>query len=174
VLADTHLKMSVDERFPPALLDELERAELILHAGDVTTAAALESLHAYAPLIAVLGNNDDALVGVLEPVQEFSIEGVAVAMIHDSGPTAGRPKRMRHRFPTADLVVYGHSHVPDDSLGLEGQRLFNPGSPTTRRAQPYCTYGVIEIEAGLIAECRIEPLAESATRRSEPGRRGEP
>lgn len=158
VLADTHLKVPVEERFAPALLEELERAELILHAGDVTTSEVLESLHAYAPVIAVLGNNDSSLIGILEPVQEFSVDGVGVAMLHDSGAAAGRPRRVHERFPNAAIVIYGHSHVPDDSVGVSGQRLFNPGSPTKRRAQPFCTYGLLEISDGAVIEHRIEPL----------------
>ena len=158
VLADTHLKVPVQERFAPALLDELERAELIVHAGDVTTLKTLESLHAYAPVIAVLGNNDSSLIGILEPLQEFALDGIQVAVIHDSGSTKGRAERMHRRFPTATLVIYGHSHVPDDSPGIDGQRLFNPGSATTRRAQPYCSYGILVVANGALVEHRIEPL----------------
>lgn len=162
VLADTHLKVGVRERFNSVLLSELERADLIFHAGDITKLETLESLHSFAPVIAVLGNNDTTLSGILEPIQEFSVDGLAVAMLHDSGAREGRDRRMRRQFPQASLVVYGHSHIPDDSIGLDNQRLFNPGSATTRRTQPVCTYGVLEISDGELVSHRIEALDYSA------------
>jgi hypothetical protein len=158
VLADTHLKVAVQERFSSVLLRELERADLIFHAGDITKLEALESLHSFAPVIAVLGNNDTSLTGILEPVQEFSVDGLAVAIVHDSGTRQGRETRMHQQFPGASLVVYGHSHIPDDSIGRSGQRLFNPGSPTTKRSQPVRTYGILEIVNGEVTEHRIEVL----------------
>ena len=87
------------------------------------------------------------------------LEGVRVAMVHDSGPRAGRPRRMRALFPDADLVVYGHSHLPDDSGGLDGQRLFNPGSCTQRRRAPTRTYGVLDLDSGLVRRHRIVDVA---------------
>jgi hypothetical protein len=158
VLADTHLKVPVEERLPPSLMRELELADLILHAGDITTATTLRSLETFAPVLAVLGNNDVTLEGTLENTLEFAIAGVQIAMIHDSGDRARRPRRMLARFPGASVVVYGHSHVPDDSDGAPGQRLFNPGSATTRRAQPCCTYGILELSDGALTSHRIEAL----------------
>jgi hypothetical protein len=79
-------------------------------------------------------------------------------MIHDSGSRNGRAARLAARFPNADVVVYGHSHVPDDSEGLGGQRLFNPGSPTQRRAQPLRTYGVLEFADGQVRSHEIRSL----------------
>ena len=65
---------------------------------------------------------------------------------------------MRRRFPTADLVVFGHSHIPIDAAGLDGQRLFNPGSPTERRAQPVHTYGRLRIDDGELVHHEIVTL----------------
>ena len=79
-------------------------------------------------------------------------------MIHDAGSRAGRPARMRRRFPDAALVVYGHSHLPDDSEGVDGQRLFNPGSPTERRRTPRRTYGLLDLVDGRIRGHRIVPV----------------
>lgn len=78
-------------------------------------------------------------------------------MIHDSGPRAGRTARMRRRFPDADLVVFGHSHIPINLTG-DGARVFNPGSPADRRRQPHGTLGVLEIEEGRLLEARIVPV----------------
>ena len=155
VLADTHLRGGVD-LLPAPVRDRLDRADLILHAGDVVSAALLDGLATLAPTWAVLGNNDHDLVGALPDRIERDVGGVRVAMVHDSGARKGRPARMRRWFPDADLVVFGHSHDPVDEVGADGQRLFNPGSPTQRRRQPHRTMGWLVIDAGRIVEHRIE------------------
>jgi uncharacterized protein len=158
VLSDTH-----SPRFwkgcPPAVAAHLDGADLILHAGDVCTADVLDELSAYAPVQVVLGNNDGpdvAAWGAPETVQA-DIGGLAVAMIHDSGPAAGRLARMRRRFPAADLVVFGHSHIPMD-IAEGGLRIFNPGSPTDKRRQPFGTVGELEITDGQLVRARIVEL----------------
>jgi predicted phosphodiesterase len=88
---------------------------------------------------------------------EFGLAGVRVAMLHDSGPAAGRLRRMRRRFPRAGLVVFGHSHIPLDEAG-DGLRIFNPGSPTDRRRQPRGTLGVLRIRDGRLVQARIVPV----------------
>jgi uncharacterized protein len=138
---------------------ELRGADLILHAGDVCTAAVLAELAQYAPVVAVLGNNDgpDVADWGAAPISELSLDGLRVAMLHDSGPSAGRLARMRRAFPAADLVVFGHSHIPLDQSGY-GLRMFNPGSPTDRRRQPHGTLGVLRIADGRLAEATIVPV----------------
>ena len=79
---------------------------------------------------------------------EVELEGVRIGMIHDSGQREGRAARLRRRFPRADLVVFGHSHIPLDETG-DGVRILNPGSPTDRRRQPAGTF------ANLL-DCRTE------------------
>lgn len=148
VLADTHVRDAGSTRLPERAWEELRRADVILHAGDVTEPGLLAALRDVAPVHAVLGNNDDALRGALPEVVLLELEGVRVGMIHDSGPRAGREGRMRRRFPDADVVVFGHSHIPWDADGIDGQRLFNPGSATQRRSQPHRTLGVLELGAG--------------------------
>lgn len=110
------------------------------------------------PVHAVLGNNDGPEVaawgdGVPETVT-LDLDGLAVGMIHDAGNKDGRAARMRRLFPTADLVVFGHSHIPLDQAG-GSVRIFNPGSPTDRRRQPHGTIGVLHIAKGKLAEARI-------------------
>ena len=159
VLSDTH-----SPRFwkglPPAVAQHLDGADLILHAGDVCTADVLEELSGWAPLQVVLGNNDRPEVadwGAPETL-ELDLGGVAVAMIHDSGQAAGRVGRMRRRFPAADLVVFGHSHIPMD-LAEDGLRVFNPGSPTDKRRQPYGTLGLLTIDDARLVGAEIVPLS---------------
>lgn len=144
VLADTHIGDASAQRLADAVYVHLEAADLILHAGDILVAGVLEELARFAPVLAVLGNNDRTLVDVLPVTVEVQLGGVAVAVVHDSGPSGGRARRMRRRFPTSDVVVFGHSHQPVDQIGIDGQRLFNPGSPTQRRRAPTRTIGILE------------------------------
>jgi putative phosphoesterase len=104
----------------------------------------------------VQGNNDGADVRAwgAEPTLQFDLDGVAVAMLHDSGPSTGRAARMRRTFPEADVVVFGHSHIPWHTAE-DGQRLFNPGSPTDRRRQPTGTMGLLTVSAGRVRSARI-------------------
>ena len=137
---------------------ELDRADAVLHAGDVTAPELLDELEGFAPVRAVLGNNDIELGGRLPLTAELELDGVAVAMIHDTGPRSGREGRMSRRFPGAGIVVFGHSHIPEDRLGLGPQRLFNPGSPTDRRGQPRHTYGLLELAGGEVVSHRVVPV----------------
>jgi hypothetical protein len=154
-LADTHAPRRW-KSCPPAVAKELRRADLILHAGDVCTAEVLDELSGYAPVLAVLGNNDgpDVAAWGAPPELQTDIDGLQVAMIHDSGPAAGRQQRLRRRFPGAGLVVFGHSHIPLD-MSTGGQRIFNPGSPTDRRRQPRGTVGVLSIAASVLVSAEI-------------------
>ena len=158
VLSDTHAPRFW-KRCPPAVAEHVRDVDLILHAGDVCTVEVLEELAAYAPVRAVLGNNDgpDVANWCAPETWECELEGLAVAMIHDSGPKTGRPLRMRRRFPGADLVIFGHSHIPMD-LSADGLRIFNPGSPTDKRRQPYGTLGRLEISDGVLVEAQIIEL----------------
>jgi uncharacterized protein len=158
VLADTHAPRRW-KTCPPLVVAQLRRADLILHAGDVCTADVLDELSGYAPVSAVLGNNDgpDVAAWGAPPTLDFDLDGLPVAMIHDSGAATGRLGRMHRLFPRAGLVVFGHSHIPLDQAA-EGIRIFNPGSPTDRRRQQRGTVGVLRIEAGRLAEARIVPV----------------
>jgi uncharacterized protein len=157
-LSDTHAPRRW-RSCPPRVAEHLRQADLILHAGDVCTAEVLDELADYAPVRAVLGNNDgpDVAAWGAPETAEFDLDGLPVAMIHDSGPAAGRLGRMRRRFPGAGLVVFGHSHIPLDAAD-DGLRIFNPGSPTDRRRQPHGTIGLLDISAGRIQEACIIPI----------------
>jgi putative phosphoesterase len=155
VLSDTHAPRRW-KSCPPAVAARLRGADLILHAGDVCTAAVLDELAQYAPVTAVAGNNDGPDVAAWGAAETAALtaDGLRIAMIHDSGNAAGRLARMRARFPRADLVVFGHSHIPLDAAG-ENLRIFNPGSPTDRRRQPHGTLGLLHAADGALVEARI-------------------
>ena len=154
-MSDTHAPRRW-KSCPPAVAQQLRGADLILHAGDVCTAAVLDELAQYAPVTAVAGNNDGPDVEAWGAAETAALgpEGLRVAMIHDSGPATGRLPRLRARFPAADLVVFGHSHIPLDAAG-GGLRIFNPGSPTDRRRQPHGTLGVLDVADGALVEAKI-------------------
>ena len=155
VLSDTHIRRGSSRRLPDAAYAHLGRADLVLHAGDVVVSDVLDELSSFAPVRAVLGNNDAELVGLLPETVLLDVEGVRIGMVHDSGPARGRPGRMRRRFPDADVVVFGHSHIPFDCEGDAGQVLFNPGSPTERRSQPHHTLGTLDLDDGHLVARRI-------------------
>ncbi len=152
-------------RCPTTCWAALRGADVILHAGDVTSAELLAELGAVAPLHVVLGNNDHALVGALPERLTVELAGAEVAMVHDSGARAGRARRLRRWFPTADVVVFGHSHDPVDSLGEPGQLLFNPGSPTQRRRQPFPTMGWLHLADGEVVGHEIVPFRRPGPQR---------
>jgi len=158
VLSDTHAPRRW-RGCPAPVAEHLRGADLILHAGDVCTADVLAELAAFAPVRAVLGNNDgpDVAAWGAPETASFELDGLPVAMVHDAGPAAGRAARMRRRFPEARLVVFGHSHIPLDETG-DGVRIFNPGSPTDRRRQPRGTIGILRIEDGDLLSAQIVPV----------------
>jgi putative phosphoesterase len=151
IVADTHLPRG-NRALPARCVAELRGADLILHAGDLITAAVLDELEAIGPPVAaVLGNVDEPALAERLPVERIvDAAGVAVAMVHDAGPSTGRLERMRRRFPAADAVVFGHSHIPlhEERRGFQ---IFNPGSPTDRRRQPRHTMGL-----GLVSDGRLD------------------
>lgn len=166
VLADTHLRGGI-ERLSALVRDDLRHCDAILHAGDVLDHDVLDALARHAPLYAVAGNNDVALAGDLPEELIAELAGVRVALVHDAGARQGRDRRLKRRFPDAHVVVYGHSHVPDDHLGVEGQLLFNPGSATQRRRQPWPSYGELVFGAGRILDHQVIALVPGGRTRPE-------
>ena len=158
VVADTHSPRRW-KQVPPTVARVLDGVDAILHAGDVCLASTLDELSSYAPVHVVLGNNDLPEVADWGAAETLTLEldAVRIAMVHDSGPSKGRPARMRRRFPDADIVVFGHSHIPINEE-YDGQLLFNPGSPTDRRRQPVATMGELVIDGGRLASARIVPV----------------
>lgn len=157
VLADTHM-LAGGRDLPTRAWDVVRGADMVLHAGDVVDSDLLDRLGNVAPTHAVLGNNDRALTGSLPDTVELELAGVALAMVHDSGPSTGRAVRMQRRFPRALVVVFGHSHIPVDEWAPTGQLLFNPGSPMQRRRQPHHTMGELVLGDGQVLDHRIVRL----------------
>jgi len=159
VISDTHMPRH-GRRLPDACVERIAAADLLLHAGDFSTLDVLRELEAIGPpVVGVHGNVDSADLRRLLPEERVvEAEGASIAMVHDAGPRVGRLERMRRRFADrADVVVFGHSHLPLHERAPDGFQIFNPGSPTERRRAPAHTMGRITVRDGL-AQCDLIPL----------------
>ncbi len=150
VISDTHLPRG-RRRLPDACVDRIRAADLLLHAGDIATREVFAEIESIGPpLRAVHGNVDSAeLREHLPEALTVDAEGARIAMVHDAGPSQGRLQRMRRRFPDADALVFGHSHIPLHEQ-TDGFQIFNPGSPTERRRQARHTMGVANASGGRV------------------------
>jgi uncharacterized protein len=148
VLADTHTR-GFTRTLPMGAWPYIETADHILHAGDVVDPPLLDELKAFAPVTAVMGNVDSHDIRDWGATDQAEVElgGVRIGMVHDSGLTKGRRARMRKLFPDARVIVFGHSHMPENE-DLDGLLLFNPGSPTWKRKAPFPSMGILWIENG--------------------------
>ena len=149
LLADTHLPKRA-RALSPDVWAAVESADLVVHAGDWVDIALLDELQARsARLLAVWGNNDgDRLRARLPEVARETVDGIRIAVVHETGPATGREARCEAAYPDTDLLVFGHSHIPWDSVTPNGLRLLNPGSPTDRRREPVCTMMTAVADAG--------------------------
>jgi putative phosphoesterase len=150
VVSDTHMPKG-KRQLPEKCVDQIQAAEAVIHAGDFSEASVLHELEALGPVVlGVVGNVDEPwLRQRLPETLEVEIGGRTVAVIHDAGPKQGRLARLRARFPEADAVAFGHSHLPlhEQEAGFQ---IFNPGSPTERRRAPQASMGLLHAEpAGL-------------------------
>ncbi len=143
IISDTHLPRGT-RRLPDGCVARLKAADLIVHAGDLSTMSVLEELRRYGDVVAVHGNVDDREVRAALP-ESTTIElpdGPRIGILHDAGPARGRHERLRKAFPHARAVIFGHSHIPLHEGREDGFQIFNPGSPTDRRRQPEFTMGL--------------------------------
>jgi putative phosphoesterase len=148
IIADTHLPRG-PRALPPACVERLQTAEVIIHAGDLTALSVLEELRAYGPVVAVYGNVDEPAVrDVLPAAAELDLEGSRIAVIHDAGRRSGRLEHLRRMFPHSHAVVFGHSHLPLHSTADDGFQIFNPGSPTDKRRARHHTMGIASVDRG--------------------------
>lgn len=160
VVADTHVPKRARD-LPAEVWDAADAADVVVHAGDWVDVALLDELEAKARrLVAVHGNNDHGpLRDRLPEVARADIEGVRLGVVHETGPATGRERRCSERFPDLDVLVFGHSHIPWDTTTSTGLRLLNPGSPTDRRRQPFCTYMTATAQDGALRDVRLHSLA---------------
>ncbi|WP_280403221.1 metallophosphoesterase family protein [Nocardia brasiliensis] len=163
IISDTHVPRRARD-LPDLIWREVAAADVVVHAGDWTEVALLDRLEARCRrLIAVYGNNDGAQLQARLPlIARAELAGLRLAVVHETGPAKGREQRCARDFPNTDLLVFGHSHIPWDSVTATGCRLLNPGSPTDRRRQPQHTYLTARIHAGRLDSVVLHPITNSS------------
>ncbi|MBT2518995.1 metallophosphoesterase [Streptomyces sp. ISL-90] len=156
ILADTHVPKRARD-LPPALWAAIEAADLVIHAGDWVDVSLLDEIEARAArLVGVVGNNDGAALRARLPeIAAEVVDGLRFAVVHETGQAAGRELRMDAAFPDTDVLVFGHSHIPWDTVTPAGMRLLNPGSPTDRRRQPTGTFMTAVADEGRIRDLNL-------------------
>lgn len=159
LLADTHVPKRA-KALPDQVWSAVDTADVVFHAGDWVTSDLLDQLEGRARrLVGVYGNNDGADLRLRLPeIARLELDGIRFAMIHETGAAAGREARCQAKFPDADVLVFGHSHIPWDSTTPSGLRLLNPGSPTDRRRQPNRTYMRAVVESGKLDKVELVAL----------------
>jgi putative phosphoesterase len=159
LLADTHVPTRA-RLLPEQVWTAVDAADIVVHAGDWVEVGMLDAIEARAArVIGVRGNNDDAeLRRRLPLVARETVDGVRIAVVHETGASRGREQRCDAAFPDTDLLVFGHSHIPWNTTSAAGLRLLNPGSPTDRRRQPTCTYMTAHIESGALTRLSLIPV----------------
>jgi uncharacterized protein len=159
LLADTHVPRRARD-LPDEVWARVDRADVVVHAGDWTEEYLLDRLSGRAArLIACWGNNDGPDIRARLPeTARATLDGLRLGVAHETGPSAGREKRMSAAHPDLDVLVFGHSHIPWDTTTQSGLRLLNPGSPTDRRRRPAPTYMTARISDGRLADVRLRQL----------------
>ena len=159
LLADTHLPKRA-RALPAQVWEEVDAADVVVHAGDWVDVATLDELEARSRrLVGVYGNNDGAALRARLPeVARVELAGLRLAVVHETGAAKGREDRCAVAFPDTDVLVFGHSHIPWDTVAGSGLRLLNPGSPTDRRRQPHCTYMTASVVEGRLGDVHLHRL----------------
>ncbi|MEV4756532.1 metallophosphoesterase [Micromonospora sp. NPDC049559] len=159
ITADTHVPKRAHD-LPAPLWEAIDAADVVIHAGDWVAEPLLDAIEARARrLVGVYGNNDGpGLRARLPEVARVELDGLRLAVVHETGARTGREQRCAARFPDRDLLVFGHSHIPWDTVAPGGLRLLNPGSPTDRRRQPYATFLTAEVAGGRLDRVRLHRL----------------
>ena len=159
IVSDTHVPARARD-MPAIVWQQVDAADLVIHAGDWVSARLLDRLESRAArLAAVYGNNDGPeLRARLPEVARMELDGIRFAVVHETGPRDKREQRMAAAFPDTDVLVFGHSHIPWDTTAPNGMRLHNPGSPTDRRREPHCTYLTATVGGGALRDVRLHRL----------------
>ncbi len=159
LISDTHVPNRARD-LPARVWAEVDAADVVVHAGDWVAPELLDELQSRsARLVACWGNNDGpALRARLPERADVTLAGVRFTVVHETGAAAGREARMSRLYPDTQVLVFGHSHVPWDTSTETGPRLLNPGSPTDRRRQPFCTYMTAHVDDGALVDVDLHRL----------------
>ena len=163
LIADTHIPKRARD-LPRRVWDEVAAADVVLHAGDWVDSSLLDTLEAKANrLVGCWGNNDGAELRRRLPERaDVTLGGLRFTVVHETGAATGREARMANAYPDTDVLVFGHSHIPWDTTAKTGLRLLNPGSPTDRRRQPFCTYMTATVDNAALSDVVLHNLDRHA------------
>ena len=170
LLADTHVPKRAKD-LPAEVWQAVDSADVVVHAGDWIDVALLDAVEARsARLVGVHGNNDGpALRARLPEVARDTIGGLRFGVVHETGAASGRERRCDEVYGDLDVLVFGHSHIPWDTVTPRGLRLLNPGSPTDRRRQPNGTFLTLTAGRGELRDVVLHRLpVRSVTARDRP------
>ncbi len=143
VVSDTH-----SFPLPAQMLQDFQKVDLIVHAGDFCTRDILEELKKLGEVRAVHGNMDGSSLRKLLPrSQIFAVGRFAVGLFHGEGPPATLLEKVRAEFQKShvDVIIFGHSHQPMNAV-RSGILFFNPGSATDQVTAPFCSYGILTVD----------------------------
>ena len=138
LISDTHGQLRA------RVLELFEGVDLILHAGDIGDLDIITELETVAPVHAVHGNTDDSEIAArFDESVELQIDGVRIGMTH--GHVLGSPTApgLRRMFPTADVIVYGHTHIQRVDRGRP--LIINPGAAGPARFKLKPAVAVLEL-----------------------------
>lgn len=160
LLADTHLPRRARD-LPAVVWEAVDAADVVIHAGDWVSVDAHTALAARSRrLVACYGNNDGpALRERLPLVARVELDGLRLGVVHETGAASGRERRCDDEHPDLDVLVFGHSHIPWDTVTPRGMRLLNPGSPTDRRRQPFATFMTASVVGGRLVDVELLRLS---------------
>ena len=158
-MSDTHLPKRAGAARPAARRDRRRATSSSTRGTGSTTARSTCWRAAAAGCSPCYGNNDGPeLRARLPEVARAELGGLRFGVVHETGAGPGREARCAARFPDLDVLVFGHSHIPWDTTAPGGLRLLNPGSPTDRRRQPYCTYLTATAAGGRLTDVVLHRL----------------
>jgi putative phosphoesterase len=161
LIADTHVPVRARD-LPAPVWEEVAKADVVIHAGDWIALELLDELESRAArLVACWGNNDGPALRARMPEQaDVTLAGVRFTVVHETGAATGREARMSRLYPDSEVLVFGHSHIPWDTTTKTGLRLLNPGSPTDRRRQPFCTYMTAGVDNGTVTDVTLRRIGK--------------
>ncbi|HEY7193076.1 MAG TPA: metallophosphoesterase family protein [Gemmatimonadales bacterium] len=157
VISDTHGMLR------PQVFEIFREVDHILHGGDVGRSDLLVELRALAPVTAVYGNTDGFdLRKQLPQIAEVELDGFSIVVTHGDQFGSPTPAKLHEAFPSAEIIIFGHSHRPLLELVDKTITVMNPGGAGAPRFGIPPSVGILELEPGIPPRGRIVMLNESS------------